>query len=247
MQDPASVISSRRWEPAAAGARCRFLRTAGALLAVLAALSGLFALVGWLATGPCRAAFDRFDYAVALAVHGWKSSAMDRLFSVLSNALEMEPVSIAAAAVFGWLLWRRRFPVALRMGVGLSGVGFMWLVTAGIVQRQRPNYWIVHDPSDIGYPSGHEMNAVVISALLLVAFIPRLRSAGSRAALVAACFLFIVATFVTRIYVQAHFASDMLAGFLMGLFWILAALRILRPYTNSQSLYPRRERNPAGA
>src|SRR5947209_4753622 len=90
--------------------------------------------------------------------------------------------------------------------VALSGL------FAGIVGRQRPNYWIMHDPADIGYPSGHEMNAVVISALLLVAFMPRIRSGWRRAALIAGCLLFIVATFLTRIYVQAHFASDMIAG-----------------------------------
>ena len=105
----------------------------------------------------------------------------------------------------------------------------MWLVTAALVRRPRPNYWLLHDPSDIGYPSGHEMNAVVISALCLVTWLPKIRSPWARLALVAACLLFISATFVTRIYVQAHFASDMIAGFLMGLAWSLVELWVLRP------------------
>src|SRR6185369_3122613 len=99
---------------------------------------------------------------------------------------ELEPVSIGSGLLFFYFLVRRRFANAAMVGIPLLGVGIMWVITAQLVHQSRPDYWVAQDPHDLGYPSGHVMNAVVIAGLTLQAAFPRLRARWQKAALVLA-------------------------------------------------------------
>jgi undecaprenyl-diphosphatase len=196
-----------------------------ALPAALLVLIGLFSLLGLLAVGPYRGVVDRFDYGTAVWVRSFRSPGMDRLMWAFSQVLEMEPVAFATGLLFFYFLFRRRFANAAAVGIPLLGVGTLWLATAHLVQRPRPDYWVPQDPRDLGYPSGHVMSAVVLAALTMQAAFPRFRRRWSKPAMAAAWALLILAIGASRIYRHAHYATDNIAGFCMGLAWILVVLR----------------------
>jgi membrane-associated phospholipid phosphatase len=223
-----AMVSEGTGAADAAASRASVLIGAGALLAVLALLVLVAGVFGKAVTGVYHARVEPVDFAVAAWLHSLRSPWMDRTMWPLGWVVEMEPLAIGGGAVFVYLLARRRYDGALRIGVSLSGVGIMWLAVAHIVQRQRPNYWMIHDPSDIGYPSGHVMNIVVMSGLCMAATFPRLTSRWQRALLAGFWILFGLGVAASRIYTHAHFASDELAGFMMGVVWVNVVLRTLR-------------------
>ena len=98
---------------------------------------------------------------------------------------------------------------------------------AHLVQRPRPDYFVAQDPRDLGYPSGHVMNAVVIAALTMQTAFPGMRSRWPKVGIALAWVALLAAIATSRIYRHAHYATDNIAGFFMGLCRILVVLRTL--------------------
>jgi undecaprenyl-diphosphatase len=133
----------------------------------------------------------------------------------------------------------RGFAAALSAAIATQAV-LVWLVKR-LVGRVRP--WIAlglpapfglpHDPS---FPSGHAAGSFCVAAFLAVA-LPRIRAAPRLGPRAVACAGFVLASLVaySRVYLAAHFPSDVLAGGVLG--GVIGAL--------AGRLYVRRTRVPA--
>ncbi len=197
--------------------------------------------------GPWNGPIEWRDYRFALALRSLSSPLADGVFGGLSWIGEKVPMATGSAAVFFFLLWRRRFSSALCVALTMPGTAIMWKATALMVERQRPNWWLMHDPSDLGYPGGHVMNATVIAGICLAAVLPRLSERRLRGAVMFFWVLFVLGTGLSRIYVNAHFASDNLVGFAMGLFWVVVAVPLVGwAFPAVQNREPTRLSIPAG-
>jgi undecaprenyl-diphosphatase len=85
-----------------------------------------------------------------------------------------------------------------------------------VVQRARP---IVDDavPHAEGYsfPSGHELNITVAASVMVFLLWPLLSKTGRRVAIGLSA-LAVVAVGFDRVFIGAHFPSDVVAGFILG-------------------------------
>ena len=125
---------------------------------------------------------------------------------------------VAAAVVL--LLVRRRTRLALFLVV--AGVGALVLDPSlkTLVGRLRP---VVADPVALApgnsFPSGHALGSAVVYGALLLVFLPALRGRWkSVAATVIGLVVFAIG--FSRISLGVHFASDVLAGWLLGGAWL---------------------------
>lgn len=100
--------------------------------------------------------------------------------------------------------------VTMMVGWGIGGISKL------IVQRARP---IVDDsvPHAQGYsfPSGHALNITVAASVMVFLLWPLLSTAGRRVA-VALAVVVIVLVGMDRIFLGAHYPSDVVAGFILG-------------------------------
>ena len=135
-------------------------------------------------------------------------------------------IAIVGSAVLlaAVLLFRRRHAVraaALVLGAALAWVS-VW-ITKRVVDRPRPPNPLVHT-SGASYPSAHAANSIgwLAIAIALTVVIP---SRGARIAAVTAGALLAVLVGLSRIYLRAHYASDVLAGEALAVaMYALAAL-----------------------
>ena len=125
------------------------------------------------------------------------------------------------AGVVAVLLWRRdRGALALAWLLGLSGNALLIPLLKRIFERVRP----VHDHglvSELGFsfPSGHTAGATVAYGMLAYVALRVLPARWHVPALMAAAALaFTIGS--SRVFLQVHFASDVLAGFAWGLAWL---------------------------
>lgn len=85
-----------------------------------------------------------------------------------------------------------------------------------VVQRARP---VVSDPVShapgYSFPSGHAANAAAFATVMVLLLWPVLRPVGRRLA-VALGAVFVVVTCLDRVFLGAHFPSDVVAGILFG-------------------------------
>ena len=209
------------------GAESRF-SPLGSLLAYLALGFGLIA-----------GAAQLFAEIAENLGDGRKLGALDQLFSNTLKAhtgmhtLEMfawlthlgDPVTLMVLGVVVALLlaWKRYFLLCASWVLALIGNGLLNPALKQIFARARP----LHEDgliaaSGYSFPSGHASGAMVgygMLAYVLVRLMPQ-RWTAARLPVVLAAVVLICTVGTSRIFLQVHFASDVLAGLASGAVWL---------------------------
>lgn len=163
--------------------------------------------------------FDRGGLELADALRaGWLDGVMERA-TWLGSLMLLLPLTLAGALL---LLRGQRRREALFVVLALLGSSMLSHVFKLWVARPRPDLfpaW-VEMPVDWSFPSAHAMQAVAAAlAWVLVA-----RHAQAVWAILLGAAALVVG--LSRIYLQVHFPSDVVAGALAAVLWV-AGLHVL--------------------
>lgn len=177
--------------------------------AIAFALFGL-ALLGVL-TLP---ALSRWDLALSSLVQELRSPALDLLMLIMTMLGDLRLAVALFAVVIASLVFLRRWWLSLHLlSVGLSAMLSVSIIKS-VVARARPDVpSIVLD--SFSFPSGHACTAAVawgLTALMLAYG----RQPAQRRAIHAAGFAVVVAVAFSRVYLQVHWPSDVIAGVALG-------------------------------
>jgi len=94
-----------------------------------------------------------------------------------------------------------------------------------VFRRPRPDVLKLVEQSGYSFPSGHAMNSVIFYGLAAYLLVRHGRHPARYlfAGIIAVMVLLIG---LSRIYLGVHYASDVLAGFIIGAGWLIIAARI---------------------
>lgn len=145
------------------------------------------------------------------------ASAFDWLGSGLVSSF-----ILPAVVVTGLLLWRRRWG-ALFFVLAIAASGLVTQLIKVLVGRVRPEDILVH-PDFGSFPSGHASNAAVIAMALGLIFL--------RTWVWVAGAVYTLLMMASRMYLGAHWVSDVVGGMLVG---AGAALIVWAPF--AEKLY----------
>ena len=161
------------------------------------------------------------DELHTLALHSRGLVTALKVLSTLGSAVVYVPLFAAVAA---WLARRHRPRLAVFVVVTTGGSALLNAMVKLAVDRARP---VLPDPvahaAGMSFPSGHAQSAVVAAAVLLLVFLPLLRSAWRALAVVAAV-TFPIAIGFARVTLGVHYVSDVLAGYALGTAWVAAMI-----------------------
>ena len=144
--------------------------------------------------------------------------AMKMLTWLGSNAVLVPVVLIAG----GWFLWKRRdWSPFVRMAVALGGAVASYDIVKPLVARPRPPAFdrIVGVLSGWSFPSGHATQSVAAWGMLALILAAN-RSVRQKAAVLLGALLIVVVVGASRIYLGAHWFTDVLAGYALGGLWL---------------------------
>jgi undecaprenyl-diphosphatase len=182
--------------------------TLRAIALALAAVAALTAAV--LASATVRA----LDFAVNETVHQVavaREADWGYAITWLGNSDTVLWVTVLAVAALAALRhWRGAAALALSMAATQLVVELL----KGAVERSRPDHAIA-EAGGFSFPSAHSASSVALYALL--AFILARAARGStRTAVLVAGLAVAVAVGLSRVYLGAHYPTDVLAGWLTG-------------------------------
>ncbi len=128
------------------------------------------------------------------------------------------PLTVGSASIF-WFL-RFRLEALFILLTGTTSV--LNYLVKNLIKRPRPTkelvsvVRVINEPS---FPSGHVMHYTNIFGLLIYFLATNWRSGRLRNALIGVCTALIILVGPSRVYLGAHWPSDVMAGYVYGGLW----------------------------
>ncbi len=132
------------------------------------------------------------------------------------------PMSIGIAAVILLLLWRFAKDELLFFFVSLAGASAISATLKFAVGRERPGMFPAlpgHSSSTPAYPSGHATSGMALYLALYLIIDRKLPQ--YRVPFAIFSILLVVGIVISRLYIQAHYPTDIFGGLAMGIAWVM--------------------------
>src|SRR5690606_30521458 len=166
----------------------------------------------------------RFDEAFTAALARNVAPATLDFFAVLTRLGDVATIAALGALVAAVLVIFGRQRLAFGWIVALAGNGALNVTLKHVFERVRP----MHQPGidsveGWSFPSGHSSGAVAAYGLLAYVLVRALPARWHAAVvLTSAALAFTIGS--SRVFLQVHFASDVVAGFLAGTAWLAVCI-----------------------
>lgn len=195
--------------------------TAAILLALLAALFMVLTWAVW-----TRTALVRFDAALAQDLHDQLFHGAQQVIAFATHVGDPGVIAVAALVVALLLALRRRWRLFVPWCIALGGTAGSGHVIKHFVQRPRPfdGHGFITE-TGFSFPSGHAAGSMVffgLGAYLLLRLLPPQRHRD----VVAAAVALVTIIGLSRVLLQVHYLSDVLAGYALGACWLVFAIAL---------------------
>lgn len=195
-----------------------------------------FAALAWISGTAAGTGIDRFlvtqlqsaGEELMPAGPAWLREAARDLTSIGSISVLM----LATASVCGWLVvlgrWRNATLVLVTV---VTGVVCSFLLKLGFSQP-RPNLLsAVPQVFTSSFPSSHAMSSLIVYLTLAVTLIRGLNAPPLRLYWLILALLASLMAGLSRVYLGVHWPSDVLAGWLAGLAWLMLCAMVFQRFT----------------
>lgn len=161
----------------------------------------------------------RADSAIYRALQDLRTAPGDAVMIAITELGDTTVVVIVTVTVFGWLVWKRAWRTAVYWLVAIAGASALNTTIKVALHRARPGELLYSGWSAFSFPSGHSTINMVLYGFLAFLVVRDGRSAWRLAvALGATTLIFLIA--FSRLYLGAHWLSDVLGGLAFGSAWL---------------------------
>ena len=167
-----------------------------------------------------------FDAALARDLHDRLAPDVLQLIAYATRVGDPRLVALAAGAIALLLALRRRWRVFVPWCIALGGTAASDHAVRQFVQRPRPfdGHGFIAE-TGFSFPSGHAAGSTVFFGLLAYLLLRQLPPQRHRDVVAAAVALATIVGF-SRVLLQAHYLSDVLAGYALGAFWLVVGIAL---------------------
>jgi membrane-associated phospholipid phosphatase len=171
-----------------------------------------------------REELTRWDVEFSRWLHVHANDTLMSLFKIVTYAGNVTFLALFTVAVAAYFVRRAKIDEAVFVLVSALGIELVNGVLKLLFHRQRPEFAYVHLDT-YSFPSGHAAGATAIYGVVIYLLVrDRVRSTRIMAAVGFAALIVLVA--FSRLYLEAHYLSDVLAGCSLGAAWACATLFI---------------------
>ena len=150
------------------------------------------------------------------------------LFTHLGSVAWLIPLAAVAVGILGA---RHAWADALLVAMATAGALIINPLFKEFFSRPRP---AIHDPDltlrTFSFPSGHSMGSAAVYGALAIVVARHARGTVWAPLAVAAATLIVLLVGASRVYLGAHYPTDVVAGWILGLAWLLVCVLALTIY-----------------
>lgn len=167
-----------------------------------------------------------FDTAVRYWVYGLRNPILSKIFITITYMGNWQSITLLALVLLA--VPKTRKNIGLPFAVISLASTVCYKLVKECFQRPRPDLAVrIIEQGGYSFPSGHSMNGLVCFGILIYLirrYCPNRKTANVLTAFLA---LLIVLIGCSRVYVGVHFPTDILGGWSLGLFCLMAVILIL--------------------
>ena len=140
--------------------------------------------------------------------------------------------------VLSFIFIRQQLRVAIRIFIISFTSTFMMFFLKDILKRSRPIVPLVSRAHGYSFPSGHSLSSVVFYGMLAYLAGKYIRPPWLRNFTILFLGFWVLLIGISRVYLNVHYASDVLAGFSLGVVWLVGSKWILDARAKAAGLKP---------
>jgi undecaprenyl-diphosphatase len=222
---------ARRGEGIVARTLSRLLGRTPEDATLLLVAGGLIVAAAWIFLGVLEDVVNgdplvRADNSVFQGLKALRTETGDAIMIALTELGDTLVVTAVTAAVFLFLVSMRAWRSALFLLIAVAGGSLVNTVIKGTLHRVRPGEMAYRGWSEFSFPSGHSTVNAILYGFLAVLIARELRPAW-RLPIAFAATLIALAIAFSRVYLGAHWFSDVVAGLSFGMLWLTAVSFVL--------------------
>jgi membrane-associated phospholipid phosphatase len=170
-----------------------------------------------------------FDERIFEMLDNWRSSFFTHYMKYITLLGSGEFVVIFALLIFLYFLFiKKHHWYSLKIPVVAIGSASLNVFLKNIFERQRPLLPHLVDAYGLSFPSGHAMISFSFYGLLIYLGWNVIDNKVIKWIVISCLFLIMHLIGFSRVYLHVHYASDVLAGFAMGILWLIFSIFVLK-------------------
>jgi membrane-associated phospholipid phosphatase len=171
---------------------------------------------------------NQFDDSIIQFFHRIETDSLDVIMFLFTEAGSVWFLAIFSIIIISylWLKKKDKWSIIFFI-VGIGGGGLLTKLLKYYFGRERPSIDETIDAIGYSFPSGHSMGSLIFYGFLsYLLFRSSLRKRIKWIALYTGGLL-IMMIGISRIYLGAHYPSDVIAGYLAGTIWLILCILAL--------------------
>lgn len=136
-------------------------------------------------------------------------------------------LSIISLVLF-WIFKNKLIGFFIVLNLAISGA--LNQLLKNIVQRPRPTEYRLIDESGYSFPSGHSMVSAAFYGLFIYLIFKNIKNRYVKCISITILSILILLIGMSRIYLGVHYTSDVLAGFLISISYLIIYTSIINDY-----------------
>lgn len=197
------------------------LRRLGFIL--LASAGTLFALIAENVVN--AGALTIVDQEIAQWLHAHSTTMLTQCLLIITHLHDPWVLSPVAGIITLYYIWKKRWYAALSVFLVVQGAMLLNLLAKHAFQRARPTF---DDPlitlATYSFPSGHVVASTVFYGTLVALLIFQKPALHRAIYILPIAFAMVILVAFSRMYLGAHYLSDVLAAFLEAMIWMVLCL-----------------------
>lgn len=128
--------------------------------------------------------------------------------------------------VFLFIIRKNKWMAITTAAAGLSSLGLM-VSLKSLTRRPRPDHPMVEGVTNFSFPSGHAFMSVAFYGLLIWLAVKYIPEKWKRNLLILLLTALMLTIGFSRMYLRMHYTSDVIAGYSIGIIWLMLVLALM--------------------